>query len=183
MAALIILEGSWQWARLWWYGDNGWLTMIDRAREQRMTGSTGPEGLPSPLRQAQLIRTIGEAVGTSLPAGWSSARFVASMTAGVSDVAVWMTTGGTESRAFAPRPASKAAKQLRELMYEPGKGTWFTMTMVLQPQRRADTTFDYDSEPEFTPAPIDDAAFVDDLQRFPREAQHIPSWLQAKLDA
>ena len=34
MMKLIVLESSWQWARLWWYGDNGWLAMIDRAWEQ-----------------------------------------------------------------------------------------------------------------------------------------------------
>lgn len=34
MTTLIVLESSWQWARLWWYGDNGWLALIDRVREQ-----------------------------------------------------------------------------------------------------------------------------------------------------
>lgn len=34
MMKLIVLESSWQWARLCWYGDNGWLAMIDRAWEQ-----------------------------------------------------------------------------------------------------------------------------------------------------
>ncbi|WP_146795215.1 hypothetical protein [Agrococcus baldri] len=127
------------------------------------------------------MAAIGEAVGSSLPAGWTGARFVATMTAGVSDFAVWVTRDGAETKALAPRPASKAAKQLRELMYEPGKGTWYTMSMTLQPQGSADTAFDYDSEPDFSPAPIDDAAFASDLQRFPRDADHTPDWLRAKL--
>lgn len=31
---LIVLESSWQWARLWWYPDSGWLAVMDRIREQ-----------------------------------------------------------------------------------------------------------------------------------------------------
>lgn len=31
---LIVLESSWQWARLWWYESDGWLAVTDRIREQ-----------------------------------------------------------------------------------------------------------------------------------------------------
>lgn len=144
---------------------------------------TTTQGLPGPLQQAQLIGSIAEAVGGSLPAGWTQARFVATMTAGVSDFAVWVSTDGAEAKALAPRPASKGAKQLRELMYEPEKGTWFTMTMTLHPHGSADTAFDYEGEPDFGAAPVDDVAFVTDFQRFPRKPEHTPDWLQQKLDA
>lgn len=146
-----------------------------------MTETTNTNDLPGALQQAQLISSIAETVGGALPAGWSRARLVATMTASVSDFGVWVTREGAESKALAPRPATKAAKLLRELMYEPGKGTWFTMTMTLHPQGSADTAFDYNSEPDFAPVPISDSAFVSDLKRFPRDAEHTPNWLRNML--
>ncbi|WP_146795217.1 hypothetical protein [Agrococcus baldri] len=127
------------------------------------------------------MRQIAEAVGTEARGDWSSARLVTAMTAGVIGATNFVTVDGQETETFPSTTAVENAAKLRDLMYEPGKGTWYTMTMVVTREGTADTDFDYDSEPTFVSIPVGDQAFVDDARIFPRDDDHTPDWLRGKL--
>jgi hypothetical protein len=64
-------------------------------------------------------------------------------------------------------------------MYEPGVGTWFTMTYELHSDGRFQAAFDYDTKPACAFIP---EAYASELARFPRDPEHIPAWLQDQLD-
>ena len=66
-------------------------------------------------------------------------------------------------------------------MYKQGRGTWFSMHYTITPPTRYDVTFNYDDPPDFLipPVPHD---YLDDLEYFPRDPEHIPDWLQQKID-
>lgn len=88
-----------------------------------------------------------------------------------------------EGRFNAPRagfPLFKAVGRLRATMHREGAGTWFSATFRVTPEGSATAAFDYDGEPRWDapPAPGD---YVRDLERFPRDAAHIPGWLAARL--
>lgn len=72
-------------------------------------------------------------------------------------------------------------KRLRSGMYQQGRGTWFSMRYTITPPTRYDVTFNYDNPPDFL-IPASPHAYLDDLQRFPRDPEHIPNWLQQKID-
>lgn len=168
-----------------------WSKQSSRKRAEsaaRTRAGAGPRPAPSApdvVEQGRLIREIAEQIGSAAPGAWTSVRFVTWMTAPVSGSVMWVQTenGEEETRHLPPRAADRAAKALRSVMYVPGKGTWFTMTMVVRRDGTADTAFDHDHRPEFDGPPIDPIAFVTDLRRFPRSSEHIPAWLQEILDA
>ncbi|GEK80692.1 hypothetical protein [Agrococcus baldri] len=60
---LIVLESSWQWARLWWYADDGWLAVMDRVRE-RLDDATVDQRFGS-----EAFRRRDALVARGLPAG------------------------------------------------------------------------------------------------------------------
>ncbi|WP_241474769.1 hypothetical protein [Nocardiopsis xinjiangensis] len=72
-------------------------------------------------------------------------------------------------------------KRLRSGMYQKGRGTWFSMRYTITPPTHYDVTFNYDDPPKFlfSPSPH---GYADDLARFPRDPEHIPAWLQQKID-
>ncbi|MFD0692098.1 immunity protein YezG family protein [Actinomadura fibrosa] len=72
--------------------------------------------------------------------------------------------------------------ELRAMMYERGKGAWFTVEFRLSRSGRFSIDYDFDNEPEWA-APVVPESYVEDLERFPREPENIPAWLQEKLDA
>jgi hypothetical protein len=71
-------------------------------------------------------------------------------------------------------------RELREVMYRPGTGTWFTFTLTISETGAVDAQFNYDDELEWD-IPQEPVLFVEDLERFPRDAAHIPAWLDQKL--
>ena len=70
--------------------------------------------------------------------------------------------------------------RLREAMYQPGLGTWFSAVLRVDRSGAVDGRFDYESEPEWD-APVDSIAYVTDFEKYPRDIENQPEWLQAKL--
>lgn len=89
-----------------------------------------------------------------------------------------------------PRPLARWDEQhifdvltrIREGMYTAGSGTWYTATYTLDRSGTARLEFDYVGEPRFFPLLVS-GIYLLDHQRFPRDAQHIPGWLDRKLAA
>lgn len=69
---------------------------------------------------------------------------------------------------------------LRQQMYEPGRGTWFSARVSVEQGREADVSFNYDEDPAWFPD-VPPAAFARDLEAFPRTEKYIPLWLEERL--
>lgn len=70
--------------------------------------------------------------------------------------------------------------RLRTGMYQSGKGTWFTARFTVRESREIGAHFDHDAPPEFDTTP-DPRSFYQDIQYFPRSADHLPDWLLDRL--
>lgn len=79
-------------------------------------------------------------------------------------------------------PLVKAMENLRKVMHKPGKGTWYTAHFTVMRPGKVTTNYDYDTEPNWSVKP-GDATYAADLERYPRETQLIPAWMQDKLGA
>ncbi|MEP9395109.1 hypothetical protein ABLE94_23020 [Gordonia sp. VNK1] len=69
---------------------------------------------------------------------------------------------------------------MRDAMYQPGLGTWFSAVLRVDPSGGIDGEFNYDDEPQWA-APVDPIAYVTDAKKYPRDVKLQPEWLQAKL--
>ncbi|MDI2030842.1 DUF600 family protein [Saccharopolyspora sp. TS4A08] len=141
---------------------------------------TGPEvGLDE---QSQYLNEAAQGIAERVPAGWSTAEFKYVAAAGTSSyrVNVTMSDGTDVETNDVPLTVVRAMSRLRRAMHDEHQGTWFTATITVDQSGRYKTDFEYDSEPHF-PVAISPKSFVEDLERFPRDEENIPPWLQEKL--
>ncbi|GAB2476037.1 antitoxin YezG family protein [Jatrophihabitans fulvus] len=133
-----------------------------------------------PERARELVETIGRSLHGSIPSGAERIELV------FSEVGF-----GSQSVAHAVVPDGRvpvlpeldvqdAAEELREAMYRPGAGTWFSATFTVTREGRMDADFDYDTEPRWDEG-VPDEWFSKDLERFPRDDANRPDWLKAKV--
>lgn len=145
--------------------------------------STTPEsGEPSSMRQANLIREIAYAIADSAPDGWIRVRFVDDVLHGESAPSTYASTQDGETKIPSSSQADSLAWQLREVMYEEGRGTWYTIEMEISRDGEVTTRFNYEDKPEFAPVPPSPLSFVEDHNHFPRDLEHRPAWLREILD-
>lgn len=70
--------------------------------------------------------------------------------------------------------------RLRAGVYRPGRGTWFGVTAHVGLDTAIDYEYGWDREPLWDRLPRA-SAFAADLDRFPRDAAHVPVWLAERL--
>lgn len=141
-----------------------------------MTGSVDFE------EQQRLHQQIAHALVAAAPAGWSELRSVhreVGRTAEQQHVAV-MADGQEVGLRGVPKEARKGYRALRELLYQPDKGTWYTATCTVTSDGRLSFDFDYDAEPKWS-VPVVPGTYVEDLEMFPRAEAARPNWLRSKL--
>jgi hypothetical protein len=74
----------------------------------------------------------------------------------------------------------EAGARLREGMFRPGKGTWYTALLTVESDGKCDVRYEYDSaplDPDFGEA-LDDIReeAIEDQELFPRAQAHLPEW-------
>jgi hypothetical protein len=132
--------------------------------------------------QEEILRGIGRRLSETLRPGWSRATFTFSGVVGGGSLAsleVVDEEGHSTGEGY-PDGMGKLCGRLKNGMYRPGAGTWFTMTYTLSADGSYTTGFDYDGEPEqggFGPE-----HYAKELARFPRDPEHTPDWLTAAID-
>jgi hypothetical protein len=89
---------------------------------------------------------------------------------------------GTTSKVNPPYRAMRLLPGLRAGMFQPGKGTWFGLSYVVEQSGGYQVSFDYDGEPEFD-VTLAATNYAVDFARFPRDDAYLPSWLKEKLAA
>lgn len=91
---------------------------------------------------------------------------------------------GTSGEAFPPREKRVLLRELREIMYSQGSGTWFSATFRVVREACGETSanawFNYDEEPEWNFS-VDPGQYAIDLEDFPRDEENIPDWLRERL--
>jgi hypothetical protein len=137
----------------------------------------------NPTEQYDILHQVGLTLLGAAPEGWDRITFNTAELGGISEseLLVRYEDGGTERRRF-PHDVLDRLETLRSGMYQPGKGTWFSMTYTIVRPGRFSTEFNYDRPPEFTITP-GASSYAADLAAFPREPEHIPDWLRRELSA
>ncbi|MGL4338831.1 MAG: hypothetical protein ACRCSP_00190 [Rhodoglobus sp.] len=144
-----------------------------------MPGDSG--GIPPMIRQGQLISEVARAVVGAVDQPWTKLMYRTMRVAPYGQEGTYITKPDGEIELdFPSRGVPRLVRELREVMYRPGTGTWFTFTLTVTPQGGVDAQFNYDDEPEWD-LPQEPVLYVEDLERFPRDGEHIPAWLQEKL--
>ncbi|MCQ1954694.1 hypothetical protein [Arthrobacter sp. zg-Y238] len=131
------------------------------------------------LRRTELERDLARVLDESVPEGWQSLKFAALAAGTVMESLTYVYRNGVEERANS-KHAFSVLDQLRELMYRPGYGTWFSLEMHIDNQGHVETHYNFDEQADWS-FPLDNESYVEDQEQFPRDPEHIPGWLAPKL--
>ncbi|GGM59092.1 hypothetical protein GCM10012275_32800 [Longimycelium tulufanense] len=132
-------------------------------------------------RSEELLQVIGSGLLGIAPAGWRRIDLKATMASSVHDLALTVVMEDGTTAGFATPPqVTSAAVELRQLMYQPGLGTWFSMRYTMDPPSRFHVSFNFDHDPLWNP-PVPATVLAQDLEAFPRDDEHVPGWLRARL--
>jgi len=135
----------------------------------------------SDTRTSKARQEVADALTAAAPAGWSEIVLTVSATVLAYDFAATVRLAdGRSGDIELPATVKRGFQELRELLYEPGRGTWFSARLVLRAGAAPGYSFNYDEDPKWWP-PLAPTAFCRDLEAFPREEEHIPAWLAQVL--
>lgn len=129
-----------------------------------------------------LYQQISDAFRAAAPDGWTVGHVTyrcAGKTAEYQALAT-MPDGRKVGFGRIPRSLSEAFRALRDSMYQPGKGAWYTAIATLYRDGRFSLDLDYDHEPQWF-TPTHPGHYVEDLEQYPRSEENIPPWLRDRL--
>lgn len=144
--------------------------------------TTQPSDQPtSEQRHDELLQRIGGMLLDAAPDGFRRIDLLVRMVVAVQDstLTVYMPDGSTPE-VVPPEGLDAAFQEMRQVLYQPGRGAWFSARCVVNAPVRIDITYNFDHDPLFDP-PALAADFARDLQVFPRDEVYTPDWLRAKL--
>ena len=143
--------------------------------------TTQPSGQAASERHDELLQVIGGLLLDAAPDGFRRVDVLVRMTVAVQDIAltVYMPDGSTPE-VLPPEGLPEAFGEVRQVLYQPGRGAWFSCRCVVNAPLRIDITYNFDHDPQFVP-PVPAADFARDLEAFPRDEAFVPDWLRAKL--
>ncbi|MBB5643551.1 hypothetical protein [Cryobacterium roopkundense] len=137
---------------------------------------------PGIFGQKILLEKLGKILYSSIPLGFDSVVFKVRTLApwGQASMDITRADGSAQSATVADN-AMQCAGELRANMYRDGLGTWFSAEFTVTAAGSLHTTYNYDDEPNWT-RPAEAVFYVDDLERFPRDPEHIPEWLRRQVE-
>ncbi|PRB42586.1 hypothetical protein CQ020_22700 [Arthrobacter sp. MYb23] len=140
------------------------------------------------IAERESFNNLGKLLHGLLGPGDDRVEFTANVTASTNEQHIYIYN--PDGRFSSPKGAfndadgsfelSQAMKELRRAAYKPGSGTWFSMNMVVTSKGSATAEYNYDDEPQWD-FPVASAAYVHDQEKFPRDENHMPTWLKQKL--
>jgi hypothetical protein len=138
---------------------------------------------PSPLdaeQEDQLIQQIGARVLQRAPQGWRRIDVKVTMATMVEDIALTVIMeDGSSPPAGQPPDIKAELLTLRHGMYQPGRGTWLSLRLILDPPGSYVVHYNFDYDPLWDP-PVPPVVYQRDLEAFPRDAEHLPAWYPAR---
>lgn len=137
---------------------------------------------PPMIQQQQLLDEAGQVLLREMqPSEGESLRYETSSLIGYVERIVYVEVlDGTSKPARPPRQLLDIMKSLRDVMYRPGSGTWFSATITVSHTGRASADFNYDNEP-YWETPVASVLYAQDLEKYPRDDAEIPDWLRQQL--
>jgi hypothetical protein len=140
--------------------------------------------------QQKYFELIAQSLEEVLPCDADEIRVQISMFVQYADARILLFRDGEEIGSL-PRAGELMAhiRSLRNAMYTPEGGTWFSAVFRLFGDGRMKASYNYDDEPViidvFTgePEEIMPGLYAKDLEVFPRSAKATPPWLAAKVEA
>jgi len=136
--------------------------------------------MPPMIAQAEITDAIARTLLDAVTTDWTSIEYRRTVLSATSEGRLRIAYGERTEQPLAPRDVAKLAKQLRDVMFQEGSGTWYTFTLTMTPPASVTSQFDYDNEPEWD-VPVDPIAYVTDQHTHPRDLEHQPPWLREKL--
>ncbi len=142
--------------------------------------------VPPMVRQGQLIEEIAGQLPDRVQGVWSQLWFKHRNLSKLSGGRIeFLRPDGTNGYSLPPRPVLPLLDELREVMYRPGSGTWFSAAWTLTKddagQVSVDVSFNFDEEPDWDP-PIRAFNYAVDQEDFPRDEEHMPDWLRERIE-
>lgn len=142
--------------------------------------------VPPVVRQEQLIDEIARNLAYEVEGDWSTLVFnhrnLSMFFTGRIDV---HRPDGSFAHARPPDSILALTDELRRVMYEPGKGAWFSARWTIACEGGETPTtnvvFNYDDEPVWR-WPAHPGLYALDLETFPRDEDRIPTWLRQKVN-
>lgn len=132
-------------------------------------------------RYEELVQQIGIALLEAAPDGWLRLDLVATLASSAQDYGlVVLMNNGTSAEVAPPAEAADAFVALRELMYLPERGAWFSARFVMNPPTEYHVYYNFQHDPVWNP-PVPDEVLRKDLERFPRPEDKIPNWVRRRL--
>lgn len=124
----------------------------------------------------EFLERIGKAMARSVEGDWNrlTLAFSAVHSMSGSEFSIEIGDGKSPRKRLVEDEADEACEELREVMYEPGTGTWYNARFTLTPDGSLESEFDYDNPPFGGDA--DDALLVDDQEKLPRDPENLPAW-------
>jgi hypothetical protein len=146
---------------------------------------------PSPQAQAFLERKeilesrIGLALIDLAPPDWDLIDLRASVTVDTQQLRLTALLKDGREAAVSGLPEDvhrriiETLAELRQHLYDPEKGAWFSMRLSAKPDSYS-VAYDFHHDPPWDP-PLDPEMYLRDFEAFPRDLIHRPRWLLAKL--
>ncbi|PPK63266.1 hypothetical protein V5P93_002090 [Actinokineospora auranticolor] len=135
-------------------------------------------------RVAELLATAHRAVAAEAPMGAETVvvRVMGNALAFNYQLKVVDGWGGDGGAMYMPAEAAAAVKELRRVMYQPGRGTWCSIEVVFhRGGKEPEVSVNYDENPGWKPE-LHPTSFSRDQELFPRADEHIPAWLRELID-
>lgn len=144
--------------------------------------------VPLIVRQERLIDEIAIRLRDEIGGEWSTVIVVHRNLSDRSDgrIDVYRPEGWVEY-AQLPDAVFPLIDELRRVMYQPGKGVWFSARWTITKTggdggtMSARVSFNYDDEPMW-PRPAHPGSYILDLEAFPRDEASLPDWLRQKVN-
>jgi hypothetical protein len=144
--------------------------------------------VPPVVRQEQLIAEIALHLADEVEGAWSTLVFnhrnLSMFFTGRIDV---HRPDGSFAHVRPPDSVLSLTDELRRVMYEPGKGAWFSARWTIasgevdEEKNPPQIVFNYDDEPVWR-WPAHPGLYALDLETFPRDDDRVPAWLRQKVN-
>lgn len=126
------------------------------------------------------LAAVGQSLARSAPEGWRELELNISAAGGMTRTIVTATRedGSVDRECELDDDGDDAAAELREAMYQEGKGTWYNARLTIDRSGQLGADFDYDNPPFDGDA--DRGLLIEDQRLFPRDAEALPAWHPAR---
>ncbi|EHR61997.1 hypothetical protein [Saccharomonospora cyanea] len=143
---------------------------------------TYPVGPLNDRQREELVNRIGALLAGVAPTGWT--QLLSEYRSVGKHVEVDVTVFGADGSPVPMRPPAEVVSllgQLRTGMYEPGRGTWLSAMLTVDPPGTTHADFVHHAQPRWrrTPPPL---GFQDELRMHPRDDAHLPAWLRQRAE-